>query len=79
MAKRLVDMGHYTRQVELITVEFVCQYCDRPQSYTMYPGPMPKWCFFCYPDVRREQARLRKRRQRARQKKLQHNEGTGGE
>jgi hypothetical protein len=71
MAKRLVDMGHYTRQVELRTVEFVCQHCGRHQSYTMYPGPTPKWCWDCYREVRRTQARLRKRRQRARQKKLQ--------
>jgi len=74
MAKRLVDMGHYTRQVDLRTVEFVCRHCGRPQSYTMYPGPMPKWCFSCYAEVRRSQARLRKRRQRASQKKHQNSE-----
>jgi len=71
MAKRVVDMGSYTRQVELITVEFTCQHCGRPQSYTMYPGPTPKWCFDCYRDVRREQARLRKQRQRSRCKVIQ--------
>jgi hypothetical protein len=68
--KRSVDMGSYTRQVPLITVEFVCQHCGRLISYTMYPGPTPRWCFDCYPEVRREQARLRKRRQRERQKRL---------
>lgn len=68
MTKRSVQVGSYSRLVELITVEFVCQHCGDPQSYTMYPGPTPKWCFACYRDVRREQARLRKRRQRARQK-----------
>lgn len=68
MAKRVVDMGSYTREVALITVEFICQHCGRPQSYTMYPGPMPKWCFGCYRDVRREQARLRKQRERARRR-----------
>jgi len=71
MTRRVVQMGRYTRQVELITVEFVCQHCGRPQSYTMYPGPTPKWCFACYPEVRREQARLRKQRQRARQQAAQ--------
>lgn len=69
--KRAVQMGTYTRQVEPITVEFVCQRCGQPQVYTMYPGPMPKWCFSCYPDVRRDQARLRKQRQRARQRQQQ--------
>jgi hypothetical protein len=67
MTKRVVQVGSYSRVVELITVEFVCQHCGQPQSYTMYPGPTPKWCFACYRDVRREQARLRKQRQRARQ------------
>ena len=71
MKKRIVQVGNYSRVVELITVEFVCQHCGKPQSYTMYPGPTPKWCFACYREVRREQARLRKRRQRARQKAAQ--------
>jgi hypothetical protein len=69
MTKRVVHVGSYTRQVDLITVEFTCHRCGRPQSYTMYPGPTPKWCFDCFRDVRREQARLRKRRQRARQRR----------
>jgi hypothetical protein len=68
MTKRVVQMDGYIREVELITVAFVCQHCGRPQSYTMYPGPTPKWCWACYREVRREQARLRKQRQRARQK-----------
>jgi hypothetical protein len=71
MTKRVVQVGNYSRVVDLITVEFVCQHCGRPQSYTMYPGPTPKWCFACYRDVRREQARVRKQRQRARQKAAQ--------
>ena len=71
MTKRVVQVGSSARVVELVTVEFVCQHCGRPQSYTMYPGPTPKWCFACYRDVRREQARLRKQRQRARQKVAQ--------
>jgi hypothetical protein len=73
MTKRIVQVGNYSRVVELITVEFVCQHCGQAQSYTMYPGPTPKWCFDCYREVRREQARLRKRRQRARQKAKQAN------
>ncbi len=77
MTRRVVQMGRYTRQVELITVEFVCQHCGRPQSYTMYPGPQPKWCFACYPEVRREQARLRKQRQRARQQAAQDTQTVG--
>jgi hypothetical protein len=76
MTKRVVQVGSYSRVVELITVEFVCQHCDQPQSYTMYPGPTPKWCFACYRDVRREQARLRKQRQRARQKAGQEQRGS---
>ena len=71
MTKRVVQMGSYVREVELITVEFVCQHCGQPQSYTMYPGPTPKWCFACYREVRRDQARLRKQRQRARQQVAQ--------
>jgi hypothetical protein len=71
MTKRKVQVGNYSRVVEHITVEFVCQHCGDPQSYTMYPGPTPKWCFDCYREVRRQQARLRKRRQRARQKAKQ--------
>jgi hypothetical protein len=71
MTKRVVQMGSYVREVELITVEFVCQHCGQPQAYTMYPGPTPKWCFACYREVRREQARLRKQRQRARQQAAQ--------
>jgi hypothetical protein len=71
MTKRVVQMGSYVREVELITVEFVCQHCGQAQSYTMYPGPMPKWCFACYREVRREQARLRKQRQRTRQQAAQ--------
>ena len=71
MTKRVVQVGSYSRVVDFITVEFVCQHCGRPQSYTMYPGPTPKWCFACYRDVRREQARVRKQRQRARQQAAQ--------
>ena len=71
MTKRVVQVGSYARRVDSITVEFVCQHCGRPQSYTMYPGPTPKWCFACYREVRREQARVRKQRQRARQKAAQ--------
>lgn len=74
MTKRVVQMDGYVREVELITVEFVCQHCGRPQSYTMYPGPTPKWCFACYRDVRREQARVRKQRQRARQQNARRGE-----
>lgn len=47
MTKRVVQVGSYSRVVELITVEFGCQHCGQPQSYTMYPGPTPKWCFAC--------------------------------
>lgn len=79
MTKRVVQVGSYSRVVELITVEFVCQHCGQPQSYTMYPGPTPKWCFACYRDVRREQARLRKQRQRARQQADQEQRGAANE
>ena len=79
MTKRVVLVGSYSRVVELITVEFVCQHCGQPQSYTMYPGPTPKWCFACYRDVRREQARLRKQRHRARQKAAQEQRGSANE
>lgn len=78
MPKRVVQMDGYVRAVELITVEFVCQHCGRPQSYSMYPGPTPRWCFGCYREVRREQARLRKQRQRARQKAAQGRDGVSG-
>lgn len=64
MKQREVRVSSYTRTVKLITVEFICQRCQRPQTYTMYPGPMPKWCFDCFPEVRKQQARERKRRQR---------------
>jgi hypothetical protein len=74
MTKRVVQMDGYVREVELITVEFVCQHCGRSQFYTMYPGPTPMWCWACYREVRREQARLRKQRQRARQKSAQSGE-----
>ena len=71
---REVTVKPYTRTVKQITVEFVCERCGRPQVYTMYPGPMPKWCFSCWPEVRKEQARERKRQQRARQKEAQSGE-----
>jgi hypothetical protein len=58
----------YTRIVPSITVEFICQRCQRPQVYTMYPGPRPKGCMACFPEVRKEQARARKRRQRSQRK-----------
>ena len=67
--QRAVQVRSYTRTVPLITVEFDCQRCQRPQVVTMYPGPHPKWCLTCFPDVRKAQARDRKRRQRAQQKK----------
>jgi hypothetical protein len=67
--QRAVRVSGYTRTVSLITVEFICQRCQRPQAYTMYPGPRPKWCLACFPQVRREQARDRKRRQRAQRKR----------
>ncbi len=65
MKARTVQVRSYTRTVSPITVEFVCQRCQRTQIYTMYPGPPPKWCLACYPEVRKQQARERKRRQRA--------------
>jgi hypothetical protein len=74
MTKRVVQMDSYVREVALITVEFVCQHCGRPQVYSMYPGPTPKWCFACYREVRRKQARVRKQRQRTRQKTSQSGE-----
>ena len=66
MTKRIVQVGNYSRVVELITVEFVCQHCRQAQSYTMYPGPTPKWCFACYREVRREQARQKQNQANAR-------------
>ncbi len=68
LSQRQVRVPSYTRTVHLITVEFVCQRCQRPQVVTMYPGPCPKWCLTCFPDVRKEQARDRKRRQRTQHK-----------
>ena len=68
-AARTVQVRGYTRTVSPITVEFICQQCQRPQIYTMYPGPRPKWCSACYPEVRKQQARERKRRQRAKSPK----------
>ena len=66
--RREVRVRSYTRTLYPITVEFICQRCQRPQVVTMYPGPRPKWCLTCFPDIRKEQARLRKRRQRAAQR-----------
>ncbi len=71
MKARTVQVRGYTRTVSPITVEFICQRCQRPQVYTMYPGPRPKWCSACYPEVRKQQARERKRHQRARLPKAQ--------
>jgi len=34
MTKRIVQVGNYSRVVELITVEFICQHCGQSQSYT---------------------------------------------
>jgi hypothetical protein len=65
--QRTIQVAGYTRSVRVITVEFVCQRCQQAQVYQMYPGPRPKWCLACFPDVRKEQARQRKRQQRARQ------------
>lgn len=65
MTIRQVRVPAYTRTVRLVTVEFICQRCQRPSYVTMYPGPRPKWCSACFPLVRRQQARDRKRRQRA--------------
>ena len=53
VSQRQVRVPSYTRTVPLITVEFVCQRCQRPQVVTMYPGPCPKWCLTCFPDVRK--------------------------
>ena len=64
MKARTLHVRSYTRTVSPITVEFICQRCQRPQVYTMYPGPRPKWCLACYPEVHKQQARERKRRQR---------------
>ncbi len=69
--RRIIQVSGYTRRVRLKTVEFVCQRCQQAQVYQMYPGPCPKWCSACFPDVRKEQARQRKRQQRARQKHKQ--------
>ena len=71
MKARTVQVRGYTRNVLPITVEFICQRCQRPQVYTMYSGPRPKWCSACYPEVRKQQARERKRRQRARSPRTQ--------
>ena len=65
MKGRTIQVKSYSRTVPSITVEFICQQCQHPQVYTMYPGPRPKWCSACYPEVRQRQARERKRRQRA--------------
>ena len=54
-AARTVQVRGYTRTVSPITVEFICQQCQRPQIYTMFPGPRPKWCSACYPEVRKQQ------------------------
>ncbi len=68
VSQRTVRVRSYTRTIHLITIEFVCQRCQRLQVVTMYPGPRPKWCLTCFPDVRKAQARDRKRRQRAQPK-----------
>jgi hypothetical protein len=65
MKARTIQVRSYTRTVPSITVEFICQRCQRRQVSTMYPGPRPKWCLACFPEVRKQPARERKRRQRA--------------
>jgi hypothetical protein len=66
MKDRTVQVRSYTRTVSPIPVEFICQRCQQPQIYTMYPGPHPKWCSACFfPEVRKQQVREHKRRQRA--------------
>ena len=65
--QKVVKVGNYSRVVSHITVEFTCVRCGQKQVYTMYPGPKPKYCFSCFPIVRREQAKARKARQRQRQ------------
>jgi len=44
MTTRQVRVPAYTRTVRLVTVEFICQRCQRQSQVTMYPGPRPKWC-----------------------------------
>lgn len=61
--------GEYTRTISTRTVEFTCQKCGKPSSREQYPGPKPKYCLWCLPEV--EKAKNTERQQRYRERRKQ--------
>lgn len=66
--EKTVRVGRHYRVIYQQVVTFVCHRCLQTSFRSQYPGRSPKWCDTCLPEVKREQARERKRRQYQRER-----------
>lgn len=60
--------GEYTRTITSRPVEFTCQRCGKTTTREQFPGPTPKYCLLCLPEVERERNAARQRRHRERRR-----------
>ncbi len=58
----------HTRTIRTRPVTFVCAECGQQVTEDIFPGPTPKYCWHCGPEVARRQNAERVKRHRAKKR-----------